>query len=310
MPVVSTLNSWDGRVKANAAIVTAGMVGSTAGEQPGTISIYATNNTDVVVDINGYFTKASTSTLAFYPMTPCRVVDTRQANGAFGSPMMVGGVPREFPMLDSPSPCAIPSNAKAYSLNFTVVPNGHAVGYLQTWPYGVAQPLVSTLNDLTGTVVANAAIVPAGNDQFGSIWAYTTDSTDLVIDINGYFAPPGPGGLSLYPSTPCRVLDTREVDGGQPVVGDLTGNVAGSACAPPANAQAYVLNASSLPSGPLGYLTLWPDGHPQPLVSTLNALDGALASNMAIVPTDNGFIDAYVAGLTQLLLDLSGYFAP
>ena len=46
------------------------------------------------------------------------------------------------------------------------------------------------------------------------------------------------------------------------------------------------------------------------MVSTLNALDGAITSNMAIVPTLNGQIDAYAAGQTQLVLDISSYFAP
>jgi hypothetical protein len=31
---------------------------------------------------------------------------------------------------------------------------------------------------------------------------------------------------------------------------------------------------------------------------------------MAIVPTSNGKIDAYAAGTTQLILDISGFFAP
>ncbi len=58
------------------------------------------------------------------------------------------------------------------------------------------------------------------------------------------------------------------------------------------------------------YLTLWPDGEKQPVVSTLNAYDGFVTSNMAIVPTNNGSIDAYAYALTQLILDISGYFAP
>ena len=62
--------------------------------------------------------------------------------------------------------------------------------------------------------------------------------------------------------------------------------------------------------GALGYLTLWPDGQTQPLVSTLNALDGIITSNMAIVPSPDGQIDAYASGMTQLILDISGYFAP
>ena len=82
-------------------------------------------------------------------------------------------------------------------------------------------------------------------------------------------------------------------------------------CGPPSTAQAYVFNATVVPVGPLGYLALWPDGEMQPVVSTLNAVDGAITNNMAIVPTNNGTIDAYAGnGLTQLLLDLSSYFAP
>ena len=55
--------------------------------------------------------------------------------------------------------------------------------------------------------MANAAIVPAGTG--GDITVFASNDTDLVIDINGYFAPAGPGGLSLYPVAPCRVIDTR-----------------------------------------------------------------------------------------------------
>jgi Collagen triple helix repeat (20 copies) len=41
------------------------------------------------------------------------------------------------------------------------------------------------LNDAAGGIVANSAIIPAGSD--GGIKVFATDSTDLVIDINGYF---------------------------------------------------------------------------------------------------------------------------
>ncbi|MFN7932800.1 MAG: hypothetical protein U0R19_05700 [Bryobacteraceae bacterium] len=47
-PNVSTLNSFEGKVVANAAIVAAGTAGS--------ISIYVTNATHVLIDINGYYT--------------------------------------------------------------------------------------------------------------------------------------------------------------------------------------------------------------------------------------------------------------
>src|ERR1019366_5655966 len=46
---------------------------------------------------------------------------------------------------------------------------------------------VSILNDFLGTVLANAAVVPAGNS--GSIDVYVTNTTQVIIDINGYYAP-------------------------------------------------------------------------------------------------------------------------
>jgi hypothetical protein len=100
------------------------------------------------------------------------------------------------------------------------------------------------------------------------------------------------------------------VGNGQPFTGELTVNVAGSACQPPSGARGYVFNATVLPVQQLGFLKLWPDGEPQPTVSTLNAPDGLVTSNMAIVATNNGSIDADASALTQLILDISSYFAP
>lgn len=300
-PLVSTMNSLDGRIKANAAIVPAG--------DQDAVNVYVTNTSNVVLDIDGYFAAASQSTLAFYPLTPCRVLDTRKPNGTLGGPYLQGGQARDFPLLESS--CGIPLSAEAYSLNFTAVPgNGAALGYLTVWPTGESQPLVSTLNDQTGTIVANAAIVPAGTG--GRVSVYPSNDTNLVADITGYFAASGPGGLSLYAAAPCRVIDTRKIGDGQPFSGTLSPpvDVVDSGCAPSSAARAYVFNATVVPVGALGYLTLWPNGESQPVVSTLNAMDGAITSNMAIVPANNGSIDAYATGLTQLILDISSYFAP
>ncbi len=77
--------------------------------------------------------------------------------------------------------------ASAYSLNFTVVPPaGGPAANLTTWPAGgTAMPNVSTLN-YYGSVVANAAIVPAGTN--GAINVFVNLPTDVLFDINGYFA--------------------------------------------------------------------------------------------------------------------------
>jgi uncharacterized repeat protein (TIGR01451 family) len=298
LPLASTLNSIDGRIKAGAAILPAGTGGA--------VCAFASDDTELVLDINGYFVPASnTSALEFYPVTPCRLVDTRGATGALGGPSLVGNTARSFPIRSSS--CNVPSTAQAYSLNYTSVPKGN-LGFLTTWPTGQTQPLVSTLNAPTGAVTANAAIVPAGTN--GDVSVFVTNDSDVVIDIDGYFAPPGVGGLSLFPLSPCRVLDTRNPAGSQPFNGAINVDVTGSACPVPASAQAFVLNATVVPPGPLGFLTLWPQGATQPTVSTLNAIDGTITSNMAIVPTTNGSISVFGANPTHLVLDISAYFAP
>jgi hypothetical protein len=104
------------------------------------------------------------------------------------------------------------------------------------------------------------------------------------------------------------VLDSRQ--NGAPFSGVLNVNVTASGCGVPGSAQAYVFNATVVPPASLGYLTLWPQGAAQPLVSTLNAIDGSLTSNMAIVPAASGSVSAFASNPTQLLLDISGYFAP
>ena len=305
-PLVSTLNSIDGRIKANAAVVSAGASGA--------ISVFATDATELILDINGYFIDpaANAQALAFYPITPCRFVDTRNANGSLGGPAIAGGASRSFPVLGSN--CGVAANAQAYSINATVVPSG-PLGYLTLWPTGQAQPLVSTLNALSGAVVANAAIVPAGVN--GSISAFVNNPSHLVLDINGYFAPPGAANAQrFFAVAPCRVLDTRNPTGefGGPVLGANQGRsyrLPLANCNLSGTAAAFSLNATVVPTTTLGYLTLWPTGTAQPLVSTLNAVGDAIVANAAIVPAGTaGGVSSFVTNETVLILDTNGFFAP
>jgi hypothetical protein len=176
-PLVSTLNSFGGSVVANAAIVPSGIDDS--------VSVYAFNPTDAILDVNGFFARGGRAgALSFYPVTPCRIADTRFPDGPFAGPMLEAGTTRSFGI--PASACNIPSTAAAYALNVTVVPNG-TLWYLTVWPTGVARPNVSTLNSWEGLVVANAAIVPAGAG--GAISVYASGRTHVILDISGYFAP-------------------------------------------------------------------------------------------------------------------------
>lgn len=87
-------------------------------------------------------------------------------------------------------------------------------------------------------------------------------------------------------------------------------NIPPTGCNTPAAAKAYVFMPPWCRRKGLGFLTLWPDAEGQPQVSTLNALDGAVSSNMAFVTTSNGMVDAFASNSTHLVLHLFGYFAP
>jgi len=80
-------------------------------------------------------------------------------------------------------------------MNVTVVPPGPLI-YLTAWPAGQPQPVVSTLNSFAGKVVANAAIVPAGTNDAVSI--FVSDPTDLILDLNGYFASSVPTPVDRF----------------------------------------------------------------------------------------------------------------
>ncbi len=311
-PQVSTLNSPDGRIKANAAIVTGGTNGQ--------ISVFASDTTDVILDVSGYFVAEVPvpPTYTYFPITPCRVVDTRINNGTmFGAPSLVAGQQRTFEL--DMSSCNLPKAPEevggAFSVNVTVIPKaGKPVGSVTVWGTSVNQPdtpKTSTLNAPTGTLTANAAIITVNPATGEGVTVFASDETDLAIDVNGYFAFSQlvPDGLSLYTLPPCRILDTRlstQAFQGERTVPVTTGNN----CSVSGTAKAYVMNATVLPTATLDYLTLWQDGVSRPVVSTLNAEDGEITSNMAIVGTTNGSIDAYAPQSTQLILDISAYFAP
>jgi endosialidase-like protein len=145
------------------------------------------------------------NSVVFVGMTPCRVADTRNGSGftgSFGPPSLVGGAKRTFPIQSSPN-CSIPSIAQAYSFNITIVPPGF-VDFVTVGPTPVATPpTFSTLNGYvcafssSPCVISNAAIVPAGTS--GSVDVYASQSTNLLIDINGYYA--AQSGITLAQGT-------------------------------------------------------------------------------------------------------------
>lgn len=127
----------------------------------------------------------------YVPVTPCRIADTRAGfgfSGAYGPPSIGAGTSRTFDI--TASGCTgIPAAASAYSFNLTVT-NTTGPGFVQAYPAGGSAGSSSAVNySGAGQTLANAAIVPAG--VAGNVNRITitvgVSTTDLIIDINGYF---------------------------------------------------------------------------------------------------------------------------
>jgi hypothetical protein len=131
---------------------------------------------------------ASLPALNFYTVAPCRAVDTRNANGPLGGPVMSAGQVRSFPVS---SACGIPATAKALSVNVTVVPVSGA-GFARLFPGDAAPPPTSTINFPASAVRANNGVFGLSRSGDGSLAVLVnagggTGQAHLLIDVNGYF---------------------------------------------------------------------------------------------------------------------------
>jgi hypothetical protein len=124
----------------------------------------------------------------FYSVTPCRIADTRNANGVFGGPALASNTTRNYPIRGT---CGIPLTAQAAVFNFTVV-QAPSDGNLIVYPTGGAVPNTSVLNWANGEfAVGNGAIIPlAGSANDISVYPNMpagAPSIHFVIDVTGYF---------------------------------------------------------------------------------------------------------------------------
>jgi hypothetical protein len=120
-------------------------------------------------------------------------------------------------------------------------------------------------------------------------------------------------GSAFTPTSPARVLDTRDGTGG------VTGPVGAArtialnlSARVPSTATAVVLNVTAVAPTASTYVTVFPHGQARPLASNLNVVAGDVRPNLVTVAlgTDRT-VDLYNhAGNVHLLADLAGYYAP
>lgn len=133
---------------------------------------------------------------SFYTVPPCRLIDTRNPAGPFGAPGLAAFSIRSF---DAAGQCGISTRAVAVSANVTVV-LPQSAGFLVFGPAGAAPPATSTINYKAGRVLANDLVLELGAAGAFLVGAnHPTGTTDLIVDVNGYFANPTLEGTTTAP---------------------------------------------------------------------------------------------------------------
>jgi hypothetical protein len=137
------------------------------------------NNTAIDTDLILY------PPTAFFAVAPCRVVDTRTADGPTGGPALVANGIRAFPLTSGT--CGIPTSAQAVSVNLTVV-GPSAPGFLTLYRSDIdTAPSVSSINFVSGKTRANNAVVMLAPDGTINVRNGSAGSVHFVLDVNGYY---------------------------------------------------------------------------------------------------------------------------
>jgi hypothetical protein len=242
---------------------------------------------------------------SYRAVTAQRVLDTRSGLGAPKGPktsvdLVVAGK------------AGVPTaGASAVAVNITVTQPSTA-GYVTAYATGTSRPITPAVRYVAQQTVAAMTVVPVS--AAGSITLFSSASTQLILDVQGYFTDVATAdSRGLFTADAARLMDTRSGLGGTaPGPGATVSlQVTGRGGVPSTGVTAAVVNI--LAAGPTtsGLVVAYPTGRPRPAVSTINFTRGETRANRAIVPVGaGGKISLYNAvGTTQLVVDVAGYFS-
>lgn len=166
IPVVATVNHLAGEVISGAAFVPVG--------PNGTICVSSKAPADVTVDLTGTF--SADGELAFVPVPPTRMLDTRTGTGGW-SP-----IHGQFQTIDAR---VAPADAAAVSGTITMVAPMRT-GYLRAWGCG-EQPPTANVTSLAGGVLANS--VTTGVSEDGRLCVFARVASGTLFDTTGWWVP-------------------------------------------------------------------------------------------------------------------------
>jgi hypothetical protein len=177
--------------------------------------------------------------LAYAPLTPCRIADTRTGGGALAPNVtrtFVGFTATTFVGQGGDvTNCGIPDRVAALAMNVYAV-NPTTLGFIRLWPANQAEPTVSTVNYQPPLVaIATGAIVPVDASASNAFNAKSPGSVDLIVDVVGYFrAPIAPGaGLRIVRDAMVDTVNTVNGSSANAVSAGVRGATIAGGGAPP-----------------------------------------------------------------------------
>jgi serine protease inhibitor ecotin len=251
---------------------------------------------------------------SYVPLTPTRILDTRNGNGAPGP--LSSHVPWTFQVTGRGG---VPANATAVTGNLTVTAQS-SPGYLYIGPSAMSYPTNSTLNFPLGDDRANAVTVALGAGGTLSLTYVTSalgPTAHALFDVTGYFVP-DTSGATYVALIPARFLDSRSGNGLSGAFNShaaRTFQVTGRGGVP-ANATAVTGNLTVTGQSSAGYLYVGPVAMNNPTSSTLNFPVGDDRANQVTVALGTGgtlsitFVAPSASQIAHAIFDVTGYFVP
>jgi uncharacterized protein YkwD len=244
----------------------------------------------------------------FNPLTPARIVDTRNGTGLTGAVPPGGAVE-----LQVTGRAGIPtSDVSAVAMTVTVT-QPTAAGYVTLYPGGSSPPLAANVNFVAGETVSNLVVVKVGAN--GRVGLFNPNgSTHVVIDVAGWYSGAQTGAAGRFqPVTPSRILDTRDGTGGGVRLGpgaSLDLQVTGRGGLPATGVQAATMNVTVTGTSSAGYLTVHPTGEARPLASTITFAQNATVAIRTMVKLGAGGKVTIFNGMgnTDVIVDVGGWF--
>lgn len=256
------------------------------------------------LDGSGQPSTAQPTPTGYLPLTPMRVLDTRDPDRGGREGKLGQGRTVTIDLDDE-----LPTGATNAVLSVTAT-DACLDGFLTVFACG-ARPPTSNINYEVGRTTAGMAISALTNR---TVCVYALTATDVVVDLVGAFAP---NGSAFHPLTPTRWVDTR---GGAVAVPQLTGTKATGAQIEvpirgvggiPSGATGVWLNLTAVePTGPTVLLAYPGPCGTAPLASTVNARTARNAASSTLVALgSNGSICVLTySGNSHIVIDVAGWF--